>query len=124
MSAPRRESRRATKTPRKVNPSTTKKKTKRQETPIDLNVIGASLAKLLDVKRRLLQVAFRTDDLMFACAIILDVCNVLRVAREDLEQQLRDHELKHMSPEKAQQAIYGLRLFEDSLRADYSEIVH
>jgi hypothetical protein len=29
-----------------------------------------------------------------------------------------------MTPEKAQQAIYGCKIFEDSLRADYPELCH
>ena len=45
--------------------------------------------------------------------------------REDLEKQLRTGKLKkHMSAEKAQQAIYGLQLLEDSLRVEQPKVRH
>jgi hypothetical protein len=50
-----------------------------------------------------------------------------RQFRRKLETQLHDRRLDDMTPEQAQQAqqaIYGCRIFEQSLRAHYPELCH
>jgi hypothetical protein len=91
---------------------------KRKKTPIPFDALGADLAKMLAVKRKLIE-----NDPESARRILEDVGNFLRCLREDLEILLREGRLKDMSPENAQAAIYGIQIFEDSLRTD-PEIRH
>jgi hypothetical protein len=44
--------------------------------------------------------------------------------REDLEVQLRDGSLEDITPEQAQQTIYGIKNLEGGLLADFRELSH
>jgi hypothetical protein len=80
--------------------------------------IGEILARLMDVKRQMIEAGIASGDLESARNLIDGVRIFVRYVREDLENQLRDGRLKDMSPEQAQQAIYGAQLLEGSLKAD------
>lgn len=97
---------------------------KKKKKPIPYDAIGADLAKMLDVKRRLIDSCRKSGDEEYARRVIDDIGRFLRCLREDLEEQLREDRLENMSPENAQAAIYGIQIFEDSLRADYPELPH
>jgi hypothetical protein len=86
--------------------------------------IGEILARLMDVKRQLLEAAIASGDLEHARDLIDGVRIFVRYVREDLEIQLRDGTLEEMTPEQAQQAIYGAQILEGSLQSDYPELSH
>jgi hypothetical protein len=97
---------------------------KRRTRPIKYDKIGADLAKMLAVKRRLIETCTESGDEEYARRVIEDIGRFLQELRKDLEEQLREGRLEDMSPENAQAAIYGIQIFEGSLRADYPELPH
>jgi hypothetical protein len=88
------------------------------------DAIGEDLAKMLDIKRRLIESGIRGGNPEYARRILDDIRNFVRSVREELETQLRDRSLEDMTPNEAQQAIYGCQIFEESLRSDYPEFPH
>jgi hypothetical protein len=85
--------------------------------------IGEILARLMDVKRRMIEAGIASGDLGPAREVIDGVRIFVRYLREDLEKQLRDGTLD-MTPEQAQQAIYNTQLLEGSLLSDFPELSH
>jgi hypothetical protein len=94
---------------------------KKNDAPIRFDLIGGDLAKMLDIKRRLIEAGIERGDPQYARRILDDLRNFVGFVREELEAQFREGNVEDMTPEKAQQAIYGCQIFEDSLRADYPE---
>jgi len=97
---------------------------KKRKATVPFDAKGEALAKVLDVKRRLIEIAIQRGDPQYARRILDDARNFVRCVREGLEMGLRDRSLEDISPEMAQEAIYGCQIFEESLRADYSELCH
>jgi hypothetical protein len=97
---------------------------KRNNTSVAFDAIGEDIAKVLDIKRRLIETGIRSGNPEYARAILDDVRNFVRAVREELEAQLHDRSLEDMTPNQAQQAIYGCRIFEESLRAHYPDLYH
>jgi hypothetical protein len=85
---------------------------------------GEILARLMDVKRQMIEAGIASGDLGPARETIEGVRIFVRYLREDLENQLRNGTLKDMTPEQARQAIYGVKILEDSLQADHPELSH
>ena len=86
--------------------------------------IGAILARLMDVKRQMIEAGIASGDLGAAREVIDGVRIVVRYLREDLENQLRNGTLEDMTPEQAQEAIYNTQLLEASLLMDFPELSH
>jgi hypothetical protein len=97
---------------------------KRNNASVPFDAIGEDLAKVLNIKRRLVETGMRCGNPEYAREIIDDVRNFVQSVREELETQLHDRSLEDMTPEQAQQAICGCRIFEESLRADYPDLYH
>jgi hypothetical protein len=91
---------------------------------LPFDAIGKDLAKLMDIKRRLIELGIRSGNSEHARDLLDEVRAFVRCVREGLETQLRDRSLKDMTPEQAQQAIYGCKIFEESLQATYPELCH
>jgi hypothetical protein len=66
--------------------------------------IGEILARLMDVKRRMIEAGIASGDLEPARNVIDGGRIFVRYLREDLENQLRNGTLEDMTPEQAQQA--------------------
>jgi hypothetical protein len=94
----------------------------RKRNPPD--AIGDTLAKVMDVKRRLIEAGIQRGDLGPARELFEGVRDFLRCLREDLAEQLCDGSLEDMTPEQAQQAIYNVQILEGSLQADFPELSH
>jgi hypothetical protein len=92
--------------------------------PVPFDAISEDLAKVRDIKRRLIESGARRGNPEYARWILYDVRNFVRSVREELETQMRDRSLKNMTPKEAQRAIYGCQVVEASLWADYSERCH
>ena len=86
--------------------------------------IGEILARLMDVKRQMLEAGIASGDPGPARELIEGVRIVVRYLREDLEKQLRDGTLTDMTLAQAQQAIYGAQILEGSLLTDFPELTH
>jgi len=97
---------------------------RKRNAPISFDAIGDTLAKLMDVKRRLIEAGIESGDLGPARELLESVRDFLGCLREDLAEQLRDGSLEDMTPEQAQQAIYGVLILEGSLQAEYPELSH
>jgi hypothetical protein len=89
---------------------------KRNNASIPFDAIGEDLAKVLDIKRRLVETGIQCGDPEYARGILDEVRNFVRCVREELETQLHHRSLEDMTPKQAQQAICGCRIFEESLR--------
>jgi hypothetical protein len=101
-----------------------KKAKKNKNKPIDLDLVGQDLARMLDLKHRLIAAGVRCRETDFALTAIESIRTYIRIVRQDLEVQLRDGKLDSMTPENARQAIYACTIFEDSLRVDCPESSH
>jgi hypothetical protein len=88
------------------------------------DVIGEVLAKLVDVKRQMIEAGIASGNLESARNAIDGVRIFVRYLREDLEKQLRDGTLEDMTPEQAREAIYNTQLLEGSLLSDFPELSH
>ena len=84
---------------------------------------GEILARLMDVKRRMIEAGIASGDLGPAREVIDGVRIFVRYLREELENQLRDGTLKDMTPEQAREAIHNTLILEGSL-TDYPELSH
>jgi hypothetical protein len=91
---------------------------RKRHKPIDFVKVGQTLAKLQDVKRRLIEASAHCGDPGFARWILEDARTYVRMIREGLEIGLREGDLQDLTPQNAQQAIYGCRILEDSIQAD------
>jgi hypothetical protein len=91
---------------------------------LPFDAIGKDLAKLMEIKRRLIELGIRSGNSEHARDLLDEVRAFVRCVREGLETQLRDRSLKDMTSEQAQQAIYGCKIFEESLQATYPELCH
>lgn len=96
----------------------TRKKNKKRRRPIDFDEVGKTVAKLLDVKRRLIRASLQWGDEAFAHRTLEQVRSHVQIIREGLEIGLREGDLEGLTPEMAQQAIYGCHLLEASLQPD------
>ena len=97
---------------------------KRNNAPVSFGAIGEDLAKVLNIKRRLIETGIRCGKPEYARGILDEVRNFVRSVREELETQLHDRSLEDMTPKQAQQAIHGCRIFEESLRAHHPDLCH
>jgi hypothetical protein len=88
------------------------------------DTVGEDFAKIIDIKRRLIEAGVQRGDLAPAREILESLRHFLRCLREDLSAHLREGSIKDMTPEQAQQAIYAIQLLEGSLQADYPELTH
>jgi hypothetical protein len=91
-------------------------KTKKANATVPFDAIGEALAELMDIKRWLFESGIRSGNSKHARDLLDEVRDCVRCVREGLQMQLRDRSLKDMTPEQAQQAIYGCQILEDSLR--------
>jgi len=96
----------------------------RKAKSIDFELIGKDLAKILDVRRRLIEGGFHRGDSDYARRALEDIRTYIRLVRQGLETQLGDGDLDGLTPENARQAIYSCQIFEDRLQVDHSEISH
>ncbi len=86
--------------------------------PIECESIGKDLAKMMDLKRRLIEIGNRCEDPQFVVGMLEEFRNYVRSIRQGLETLLRERTLVDMTPEQAQQAIYACQILEDSLQAE------
>jgi hypothetical protein len=84
---------------------------------------GEILARLMEIKRQMIEAGIASGDLGPAREAIDGVRIFVRCLREDLENQLRDGTLKNMTPEQAREAIYNTKILEGSL-TDLPEVGH
>jgi hypothetical protein len=91
---------------------------------LPFDVIGKDLGKLMDIKRRLIELGIRSGKSEHARDLLDEVRAFVRCVREGLETRLHDRILRDMTSEQAQQAIYGCQIFEESLQATYLELCH
>lgn len=67
---------------------------KKPAVTIPFDAIGANLAKLMDVKRRLIEASIRSGNSDYARDILDEVRDYVRCVREGLEAEYRDGSLK------------------------------
>ena len=82
---------------------------RRKRKPPDVDKFSANLAKLIDLKRRLLEVSERLGKKEFAESLVRETALAVKAVREDLEAARR----YDMSAEDEQTRIHLLRIFED-----------
>jgi hypothetical protein len=86
--------------------------------------IGEIIARLMDIKRKIIEAGIASGDLGPAREVIEGVSTAVRLLREELENQLRNGTLEDMTPEQAQEAINNTKILEGSLKADFPEVGH
>jgi hypothetical protein len=91
---------------------------KQRKRPIDFDQVGQSLAKLIDVKQQLIEASIACGDRPYARRFVAKIRTRVRLIREGLETGLREGDLGDLTPELAQQAIYGCQILESTLQID------
>jgi hypothetical protein len=97
---------------------------RKNDRPIDFDAIGADLAKMVDVKRRIIEAGTRRGNPDSARRLLEEIRTHIRSVRQGLEMMLHDGEFEDMTAENAQQAIYACRIFEDSFREEDLDLRH
>jgi hypothetical protein len=98
---------------------------KKKPKPIDFELVGQDLARMLELKNRIIAAGVQCRETDYALTAIESIRTFIRVVRQDLWVQLRDGKLDgSMTPANAKQAIYACIMFEDSLRVDYPNSSH
>lgn len=84
----------------------------------DLDRIAADLARMIELKQRILDEGQRIGELSVALGPVDDLRYYTQMVRAVMEESLREGTLTDMPREEAQTAINFIRMFEDSLQVE------
>jgi len=83
---------------------------------IPFDAIGENLARLMDVKRRLIETSIRSGNSDYARDILDEVRDYVRCVREGLEAEYRDGSLKDMTPARHSRQYMAIRFLRTAYR--------